>query len=305
MAHSLLRSLIYYTVFSFVVAFAIGAEKTVASKFKAPNEKTPSDVKKRWKEHDEALWSYVAAKIPDVLEHTGSSAFDEHLRGVQAVLRHFGAPDHLTSAGLFHSIYGTEGFQGFSLPLSERPVIQNLIGEKAEKLCFIYCMVDRFSVDETVLAWRPGACSEDNRFLFKSRPELGRFDIELSKEEWLDFIELTFADWMEQVEGAAQTALRIFNWQVGDAYAYRRLAYRKMSELLAYERASRLSQLAPQLLEAVMATEPQETRHLVQPRTPPMSEAAAFALTALRAAGENIPLDLESPQPVDVACEAK
>lgn len=303
MAHSLLRSLIRCAVLFSTVGSAFGAEKTVASKFKAPNDATPPEVALRWKEHDEELWSYVEDKVPDVLEHTGSSAFDEHLRGVQAVLRHLGAPDHLTAAGLFHSIYGTEGFQGFSLPLSERPTIKKLIGEKAEKLCFIFCMVDRFSVDETVFAWRPGAASENERFLFKSRPELGRFDIELSKEEWLDFIELTLADWLEQVEGAAQKASSIFSWGVGEAYAYRRLAYRKMSELLAYERAPRLSQLAPELLEAVMATESQETRHLLQARTPPMSEAAEFALSALRAAGEDIPVDL-SPQPVDEACEA-
>jgi sugar/nucleoside kinase (ribokinase family) len=47
-----------------------------------------------------------------------------------------------------------------------------------------------------------------------------------------------------------------------------------------------------------MSTEPQETRHLVQARNPPVSDAAARALEALRANGEFIPLDL-SPQPID------
>lgn len=82
---------------------------TVASQFKAPNKSTPANIANEWNSKDEALWSYVKANVPAVLDHTGSSSFDEHLRGVQAVLRHFGAPDHLPSAGLFHSIYGTEG----------------------------------------------------------------------------------------------------------------------------------------------------------------------------------------------------
>jgi len=84
------------------------------------------------------LWDYVEPHIPAVLEHTGTSAFDEHLKGVQAVLRYWNAPPHLMSAGLFHSIYWTEGFQGFSLPLTECSAIQDIVGMQAEKLCWIF-----------------------------------------------------------------------------------------------------------------------------------------------------------------------
>jgi hypothetical protein len=139
------------------------------------------------------------------------------------------------------------------------------------------------------------------RYTFKARPELGRFDVELSKEEWLDFIELTLVDWLEQVEGAAVKSSPLFLWKVGEAYAYRREAYQKMSQVLAVERAPRLATVAPRMLEQVMSTESQETRHLVQPRTPPMSDAAAAALHALRAMGEDIPMDL-SPQPMKMEC---
>eukprot|EP00538_Stauroneis_constricta_P013380 CAMPEP_0119551400 /NCGR_PEP_ID=MMETSP1352-20130426/4667_1 /TAXON_ID=265584 /ORGANISM="Stauroneis constricta, Strain CCMP1120" /LENGTH=328 /DNA_ID=CAMNT_0007597451 /DNA_START=48 /DNA_END=1034 /DNA_ORIENTATION=+ len=282
--------------------------------FKAPNDDTPKDLAREWKSFDDRLWSYVDEHVPDVLEHTGSSAFDEHLKGVQAVLRYWKSPTHLQSAGLFHSIYGTEGFQGFSLPLSERSIIQNLIGESAEKLCFWFCMVDRSTLDKTVFAWTSVDRAGDphdhddhdidddddddspHEFVLKSRPELGRFDIRMKKEEWLDFVELTLADWMEQVEGAARVPSDLFYWKEGEAYAYRRLAYKKMSEILAAERPDRLGEVAPATLEAVMGAEAAETRQLVQPRTPPMSDAAAAALDALRAVGENIPADL-SPQP--------
>jgi hypothetical protein len=272
-----------------------------ASKFKAPNNSTLPSVKQEWSQQDEALWKYIESHVPAVLEHTGASAFDEHLKGVQAVLRYWNAPKHVTFAGLFHSLYGTQGFQGFSsLPLTERRAIQEMIGIKAERLCWIFCMVDRFSVDETVFAWDPKNCENQTAaFTFTSRPELGRFKIPLeSKEEWLDFLELSLADWLEQVEGAAETCSQIFQWKKGQAYAYRRRAYRKMSEILAVERKERLGEVVPSMLEAVMATESPETRQLHQEWTPPMSQAAKEALEALRSAGEmDLPVDF-SPQPM-------
>jgi hypothetical protein len=240
------------------------------------------------------------------LDHTGSSAFDEHLKGVQAVLRYWGSPSYVIKAGLFHSIYGTEGFQGFSLPLSERAAIQHLIGTKAERLSFWFCMVDRSTLDATVFDWRE-PLDPSTILKLRARPELGRFDMLLSKDEWLDFVELTLADWLEQVEGAATKPSDLFLWKMGEAYAYRRLAYRKMSDILSVERSERLSEIPKQMLDAVMATESPETRQLVQPRTPPMADAAAHALDALRAVGEDIPVDL-SPQPMaahlEEECEA-
>eukprot|EP00964_Phaeocystis_antarctica_P118292 scaffold82084_cov30-Phaeocystis_antarctica.AAC.1 len=61
-------------------------------------------------------------------------------------------------------------------------------------------MVERASVDETVL--RPhGATSSDlDGWSFRSRLELGAFAMPLKDEkEWLDFITLSLADWLEQV----------------------------------------------------------------------------------------------------------
>jgi|AntAceMinimDraft_12_1070368.scaffolds.fasta_scaffold373654_1 hypothetical protein len=41
----------------------------------------------------------------------GNGALDAHLAGVRRVLHAWGAGDDVCDAGLFHSIYGTEGFQ--------------------------------------------------------------------------------------------------------------------------------------------------------------------------------------------------
>eukprot|EP00525_Craspedostauros_australis_P005427 CAMPEP_0198121674 /NCGR_PEP_ID=MMETSP1442-20131203/32764_1 /TAXON_ID= /ORGANISM="Craspedostauros australis, Strain CCMP3328" /LENGTH=181 /DNA_ID=CAMNT_0043780523 /DNA_START=23 /DNA_END=568 /DNA_ORIENTATION=- len=169
-------------------------------------------------------------------------------------------------------------------------------------------MVDRWTFDETVLDWGEAdgtttateststTTQIDHRFTLRSRPELGRFEMHLDKEEWLDFMELTLADWMEQVEGAAEMPSKLFHWKTGEAFAYRRLAYRKMSKILASQRPGRLGTVVPATLEAVMGTEAANTQHLVQSRTPPMSEAAAAALEALRSAGYDLPIDM-SPQP--------
>ena len=58
-------------------------------------------------------------------------------------------------------------------------------------------MVDRSTVDRTVFDWKPEEASSSSSSsiyaTFRSRPELGRFDIQVTKEEWLDFIELTLA----------------------------------------------------------------------------------------------------------------
>jgi hypothetical protein len=57
----------------------------------------------------------------------------------------------LCDAGLFHSIYGTEGFAGYALPWTERPAVRALVGPRAERLAWLFCAMDRASFDATVL----------------------------------------------------------------------------------------------------------------------------------------------------------
>ena len=210
------------------------------------------------------------------------------LVGVQSVLRSWGAAEHLTNAALFHSIYGTEGFQGYSLPLSHRGEIAQLIGPKAERLAWIFCMVDRYSVDETVSSYESGASDVTSGAppTFYARAELGAFPIPLkSKEEWVDFLTLSLADWLEQVEGAASKKVprpvgdRVL-WAKGEAWAYRRDAYASMAEILAAHGID----AAPTMYNEVFANEPEWSRAIKQPRTPPMGEAAVLALEAMESA---------------------
>jgi hypothetical protein len=140
-------------------------------------------------------------------------------------------------------------------------------------------MVDRLTLDNTLHMFDDEPLQKKPSFELLARPELGRFPIPLKDEnEWLDFIELTLADWLEQVEGAAERANPLFEWQKGEAWSYRRRAYAKMADVLVSRRGLTI---AKETLETIYAMEPEATRHLVQEVTPPMSVAAREAREAI------------------------
>ena len=58
--------------------------------------------------------------------------FLSHLIGVCRDLERWGCEQAVCRAGLFHSIYGTQQFQKFCLPLERRTEVRELIGERAE-----------------------------------------------------------------------------------------------------------------------------------------------------------------------------
>ena len=164
-------------------------------------------------------------------------------------------------------------------------------------------MADRSTVDSSVFSWNNSDLNTNKTYTITARPELGRFTMKLTKDEWIDFIELTLADWLEQVQGASEKPSHLFLWKIGEAYAYRRSAYAKMAQILIQERRERLEEKVMAAMRDVYATEGEGTRHLVQERTPPMSEAARFALDALRGNGEDIPLEF-APKP-KIECASK
>jgi hypothetical protein len=123
-------------------------------------------------------------------------------------------------AGLFHSIYGTEVFQGFKLPPEKRPAVSDLIGPRAEKLAYCNCAMDRASFDK--LLDQP-----TGPYRFIDRITGGT--LELDKDDYDDLCRVHLYDFLEQVPRS--------QW-----WDYRRLSYRKISErlggiaLTAYDR---------------------------------------------------------------------
>lgn len=265
--------------FLILMAFTSFASSTVSDRWKTYT-KTSKMI-----DHDTELDNYLKSIISaeGSLEHTGAAPFDEHLYGVKSVLRNWKSDEELADAGLFHSIYGSEGYQGFKLPLKERPSLRKLIGTRAERLVWIFCMVDRKTVDATLYQG-----IDEIKYEFTARPELGAFPIKLTGEkEWLDFLELSLADWLEQVEGAASKDNIHYNWKIGDAWGYRRSAYKKMSEILTSDRANDRKErleVAVRMLKEVYSAEGEDTKQLNQLVTPPITEAARLAREAVDSA---------------------
>jgi len=74
------------------------------------------------------------------IPHGGGTLLD-HLVGVSEILKEMNALEYVQDAGLFHSIYGTSIFHHQTV--SDRQVVEDLIGEKAEHLAYLFCVLGR------------------------------------------------------------------------------------------------------------------------------------------------------------------
>jgi hypothetical protein len=153
------------------------------------------------------------------VSHT-KSTYLAHLISVYQDMKKAGCTEEVSRAGLFHSIYGTELFQGFKLPLEQRVELRRMIGERAEKLAYLNCAMDRASFDRGLT--QP---SGPYRFIDRITGET----VELDKADYDDLCRVHLFDLVEQVS-------RSQRWD------YRRDSYRKMAErlggsaLAAYDR---------------------------------------------------------------------
>jgi hypothetical protein len=143
------------------------------------------------------------------LQHTHKT-YLAHGISVYTDLKKWQCDEELCRVGMFHSIYGTEKFQAFTLPLQRREEIRALIGERAERLSYLNCAVLRTSID-------PNLQNADGPFVIEDR--IAEESVELSRQDFDDLVRVHLCDWLEQVPRAEE-------WD------YRRGAYRKMAEWL-------------------------------------------------------------------------
>jgi hypothetical protein len=141
--------------------------------------------------------------------HTQKS-YLAHLIAVFRDLERAGCSEDVCRAGMFHSIYGTEKFQGFTLPLERRGEVRALIGERAEFLAYLNCAMDRPSFDRAV---------EEEVEPYRIIDRITAAEVLLGQEDFDDLCRVHFYDWLEQVPRSQE-------WD------YRRPAYRKMAERL-------------------------------------------------------------------------
>ena len=144
-----------------------------------------------------------------------------HLVSLYRLMESEGCTDELCRAGMFHSIYGTEKFQGFKLGLEDRTKVRDMIGERAEKLAYLNCAMDRTTFD---------AVLEQAGATYRFVDRITKEPVELSRADYDDLCRVHLYDWLEQAPRSR------FGWD------YRRASYRKMAErlggkpLAAYDR---------------------------------------------------------------------
>ena len=153
-----------------------------------------------------------------------------HLIAVYRLMEGAGCDGELCAAGMFHSIYGTQRFQGFKLPPESRPEVRALIGERAERLAYMNCMMDRTTFDR--------ALEQAGEPYHIAHRETGE-EMALSRGELDDLCRVHLYDWLEQVPRS----------ELG--WGYRRAAYRRMAE--------RLGGAARATYDRVFAQEPVES----------------------------------------------
>ena len=136
--------------------------------------------------------------------------FMAHLVGVHDVLVSWGCSETVCFAGLFHSIYGSEGFGAGAVELRRRPEIRALVGTAAERLAFVNSAMTYDSFDTSLREGPPYRVVDR----FNDAP------IELTEPEFADLSRIQLADWLEQVE------------RFPESWDYRRQAYRAMAERL-------------------------------------------------------------------------
>jgi hypothetical protein len=152
----------------------------------------------------------------DELAHTGKTYLG-HLLAVHRLMQEHACNRDACRAGVFHSIYGTEQFQHFQLPLERRQDVRVLIGERAEWLAYLNCAMDRASFDLALELGQPPYVMRDRI--------TGQEDV-LSREDFDDLGRVHLYDWLEQVPRSRH------------GYGYRRAAYRRLAERLGPEAVS-------------------------------------------------------------------
>lgn len=163
--------------------------------------------------HDlDKLKLYLIKLGTNEVAHPSNSDFLSHLIGVYHWLAQWGCPEQVMLAGLFHSVYGTQAFQEFALPVSRREEIQVLIGESAERLVYAYCAMTYQSLGESLRG--SGAPRLWDRF--------EDYRLDMTEQEFTQLLWVKLADIMEQ---DARSIGRIKREEtVGIKYGWRKVA---------------------------------------------------------------------------------
>ncbi|MGZ3237250.1 MAG: DUF6817 domain-containing protein [Burkholderiaceae bacterium] len=139
------------------------------------------------------LFAELQALGAGEFEHLNGS-LAAHLRGTESLLREWGAREAVCIAGLYHAVYGTDGFNPSLVGIDMRQRIASLLGPEAEELAYLYGACNRRTYYPRI--------GTESQLVFADRFTNTEYDI--SNEQLRDLCELILANELEIAQGSAE-----------------------------------------------------------------------------------------------------
>ena len=130
---------------------------------------------------------FLRERSADETAHSLSDLL-EHLTGTRDILVRWGAPARVCTAGLFHSVYGTESFDVVTIDPAERAAVRALVGDECEELVYLFAAMTRESF-ERAIAQAP---------THRLRDRFEACDLRVGHDVFVDLCNLSAANWLEQ-----------------------------------------------------------------------------------------------------------
>jgi hypothetical protein len=134
----------------------------------------------------EAQLEFLRLRGAGAQPHSFSSLLG-HLVGTREILLSWKGSPELCTAGLFHSVYGTESFRIATVDPGDRATVQEVIGPASEQIVFLFSVMSQESF-ETALEGRSRyrILDRTNQQWTDLHPEMFRNLCNLSAANWLE-----------------------------------------------------------------------------------------------------------------------
>ncbi len=119
-----------------------------------------------------------------------STTLLRHLVRTYQLLKKWEAPEYVCISGLYHSIYGTQTFKKFLIDPQQREKLRKLVPSDSENLVYYFYIHDKKEFLKNL--------TKANSLPLINR--LDRSNIYITEEEFLDFLRIRLADYIEQME---------------------------------------------------------------------------------------------------------
>lgn len=122
-------------------------------------------------------------------DHSLTTLLD-HLMGTRELLMQWQADEALCTAGLFHSVYGTESFQLETVSLADRDLVRSVTGDDCEEIVYLFAVMtpDSFAAN----------LQRESGYEVEERTT-GRW-LPLGPQRFRQLCSLSAANWLEQRE---------------------------------------------------------------------------------------------------------